>query len=314
MQQELPLKFFSHGPLFRYERPQKGRYRQFHQINFEALGLAEPEADVEIIALAHHILLELGVLSKTVLQLNSLGDKESRESYRAALVKYLEGFKNKLSEDSQARLEKNPLRILDSKEEGDRALLVNAPALSDYYTDATKQFFDRVQKGLAVLNVKFSVNPQIVRGLDYYSHTVFEFVSDHLGAQGTVLAGGRYDGLIEQMGGPQTPAVGFAGGIERLSLLIETVPAQVPGIAIIAMSDTLDQEALKLANDLRHHKKAAEIIYGNKAGKKLNKADKKGFTKAILLGEEEFKRGNVLLRDLKTGEQREVSIKATHEF
>ena len=219
LQNELPLKWYYAGPMFRHERPQKGRLRQFHQIGVELIGVSEPIADVEVIALAAATLDALGVLSATTLELNTLGDNESRAAYRGALVAYLEGFRDRLSEDSQQRLDRNPLRILDSKNTNDKAIVADAPSFADHLTPAAQAFFDAVRSGLEDLGIAYQINPRLVRGLDYYCHTAFEFTTDQLGAQGTVLAGGRYDGLMEMMGGQPTPGVGWAAGIERLSML-----------------------------------------------------------------------------------------------
>ncbi|HRW30261.1 MAG TPA: histidine--tRNA ligase, partial [Emcibacteraceae bacterium] len=204
LQQSAPCKFYSFGPMFRYERPQKGRMRQFHQMDVEILGVPEPQADIEVIALGSDLLDELGIGKHITLELNSLGDPESRSLYRDALVSYFTGFKSALSEDSLQRLDKNPLRILDSKDEGDRALIENAPRIFEFYNDATRNFFNAVKGGLEALSIKYVINDRLVRGLDYYCHTAFEFTTDQLGAQGTVMAGGRYDGLMEMMGGPPT--------------------------------------------------------------------------------------------------------------
>src|SRR5690606_13545792 len=217
--QHVPLKYFCAGPMFRFERPQKGRLRQFHQIDIELLGVAEPLGDVEVIAAAADVLQALGVLDKTTLELNTLGDSESRNAYRTVLVDYLKGHLQCLSPDSRSRLERNPLRILDSKDAADRAVIADAPVFTDYLTPAARDFFDRVRAGLDTLGIDYSVNPRLVRGLDYYCHTAFEFTTTELGAQGAVIAGGRYDGLIELMGGPPTPGIGWAGGIERLAML-----------------------------------------------------------------------------------------------
>ncbi|MCC7259527.1 MAG: histidine--tRNA ligase, partial [Alphaproteobacteria bacterium] len=218
LQQNTPVKAFCHGPVFRYERPQKGRMRQFHQIDAEIIGVAGPQADIEVIALADHILRTLGVAPIT-LELNSLGDVESRKAHRAALVEYFTGHQAALSEDSKARLTKNPLRILDSKDEGDRKIVADAPVLTEYFNEASQEFFAAVKEGLTALGIAYTINPRLVRGLDYYCHTVFEFTTTALGAQNAVLAGGRYDGLMAQMGGPETPAIGWAAGIERLTEL-----------------------------------------------------------------------------------------------
>jgi histidyl-tRNA synthetase len=217
-QQHVPLKLVTHGPLFRYERPQKGRYRQFHQIDAEVIGAAEPQADVELLAFADLLLRELGVGGVT-LHLNTLGDAETRGKWRDALVAHFSAHREVLSEESLRRLETNPLRILDSKEAGDRALVEAAPAIDAYMSAEAGAFFEAVQKGCQASGVAFERQPRLVRGFDYYRHTAFEFVSDALGPQATVIGGGRYDGLIETMGGPATPAVGWAGGIERLMML-----------------------------------------------------------------------------------------------
>ena len=226
-QQHAPLKLATHGPLFRYERPQKGRYRQFHQLDAEVLGAAEPAADVEVIALAAQVLSELGLSDKVVLQLNTVGDAPTREAWRAALVAHFGKHRDALSEDSRQRLESNPLRILDSKADCDKALVGDAPRIDAYLSSEAGAFFEAVRKGLDAAGVAFERNETLVRGLDYYRHTAFEFVTTHLGAQGTVIGGGRYDGLIEALGGPHTPAVGWAGGIERLAMLVDATPPTV---------------------------------------------------------------------------------------
>ena len=219
-QQHAPLKLATHGPLFRYERPQKGRYRQFHQIDAEVIGAAEPMADVELLVMADQLLKELGVSDGVTLQLNTLGDAASRDAWRAALVEYFRDHRADLSEDSQERLERNPLRILDSKDPRDKPFTAAAPKIDDYLSGAAQDFFGQVTQGLEAASVDFVRAPALVRGLDYYRHTAFEFVTDRLGAQGTVLGGGRYDGLMESLGGPATPAVGWAAGIERLAMLV----------------------------------------------------------------------------------------------
>uniref|UniRef100_UPI0031384646 histidine--tRNA ligase n=2 Tax=Ferrovibrio terrae TaxID=2594003 RepID=UPI0031384646 len=243
LQQHVPFKVFGWGPMFRFERPQKGRQRQFHQIDVEVIGAAEPQADVEVISVAAEILRRLGILDKCVLELNTLGDPESRVGYRDALVKYFSGHVEELSEDSRKRLEKNPLRILDSKDEGDRALVANAPLIHDYLTPAASDFFKALQDGLGASGVPFTVSPRLVRGLDYYTHTAFEFTTTMLGAQGTVLAGGRYDGLIEQLGGKPTPGIGWAGGIERLVMLSDPQPVAPRIVAIIPIGAAAEAAA-----------------------------------------------------------------------
>ncbi|MGZ3744950.1 MAG: histidine--tRNA ligase, partial [Pseudobdellovibrionaceae bacterium] len=222
MAQNLPLKFYYSGSMFRYERPQKGRYRQFKQLGVECLGVDSPLADAECIAMAWDLLKKIGIAGKCHLEINTLGDTESRVLYRKALVDYFSQHWEKLSDDSKMRLEKNPLRILDSKDEGDRALIAQAPSLQDHLNESSKVFFAALLKGIESLGIPFKINTKLVRGLDYYCHTVFEFVTSELGAQGTVLGGGRYDGLIEMMGGPKTPGVGWAAGVDRLSELVPT--------------------------------------------------------------------------------------------
>ncbi|MBC7953743.1 MAG: histidine--tRNA ligase, partial [Rhodospirillaceae bacterium] len=237
LSQNLPLKLFYRGPMFRHERPQKGRLRQFHQVGVELLGVEGPQADIEVVSMAWRMLQALGLGDKVQLEINTLGDAESRVAYRDALVAYLTPYKDKLSEDSRARLDKNPMRVLDSKDEGDKAIVAAAPLIQDALTPAAQEFFAQVTSGLTALGVPFVVNPKLVRGLDYYCHTAFEFTTTALGAQGTVLAGGRYDGLIGQMGGPATPGIGWAAGIERLSMLVENAPETERPVAIIPMGD-----------------------------------------------------------------------------
>ena len=214
--QSAPLKFFYEGPMFRYERPQKGRFRQFHQIGVELIGVAQPQADIEVIALGCRVLRALGIENRTVLEINTLGDPESRVAYRHALTAYFSDHVSELSQDSLRRLERNPLRIFDSKDESDNRVAADAPSFAEYLTAESQDFFVRVRDGLDALDIRYQINPRLVRGLDYYTHTAFEFVTSDLGAQGTVMGGGRYDGLVELMGGPALPGVGWAAGIERL--------------------------------------------------------------------------------------------------
>ncbi|MGD9649479.1 MAG: histidine--tRNA ligase [Dongiaceae bacterium] len=240
-----PLKFFCQGPLFRYERPQKGRQRQFHQIGLELLGVNSAQGDIEAIAIGFDILKALGVSHEATLELNTLGDSESRQLYRKAIVDYFSHYKNQLSEDSLKRLERNPLRILDSKDEGDKQLVMKAPFYGDFLNPASREFFDEVQAGLNALGISYNLNPRLVRGLDYYTHTVFEFVTNSLGAQGTVLAGGRYDDLSKVMGGPDLPGIGWGAGIERLAMMVKNIPAMARPMAVIPVSDQEQSEALK---------------------------------------------------------------------
>lgn len=311
LQQFVPYKCFYHGPAFRYERPQKGRLRQFHQFGAELLGAAEPTADIEIIAMAAHILESYGLGNSIQLQLNSLGDAASRADYRNALVAYLTQHQSHLSEDSLKRLEKNPLRILDSKDEGDREVVASAPRLSEYFNEASKAFFTTVVEGLAALNITATINPTLVRGLDYYSHTVFEFTTTLLGAQGTVLAGGRYDGLVEMMGGQPTPGIGWAAGVERIAALMEeigTLPKRAPvaDIAVVPMQESAEAMAWGIAQSLRHAGYRIEIAYKGKGGKRLQRADKLGVSHAVVLGESELEAGTATLKNLKDGTQQTV--------
>lgn len=305
---ELPLKFFYAGAAFRYERPQKGRMRQFHQIGCELLGVDSPMADVETIALAHQVLGALGLQDKVKLEINTLGDVESRLRYREALVMYFTAHETKLSEDSKARLARNPLRILDSKDEGDRVIIATAPRMEEHLTEEARNYFKAVLDGLAALGIKADTNERLVRGLDYYNHTVFEFTTDQLGAQGTVLAGGRYDGLIELMGGQATPGIGWAAGIERLMALMDAPPEEPRPIAIVPMGAQAEAEAFKLANGLRHRGFHVELGYKGNLKKRMQKADKLKATAALILGETELAKGVVMLKDMATSEQHEVKF------
>ena len=305
--QSLPQKVFYAGPMFRYERPQKGRYRQFHQIGAELIGTAEPLADAEVIACGWAILQALGVSGGTVLELNTLGDAESRAAYRGALVAHLSAARDRLSADSRERLDRNPLRILDSKDEGDRQLVATAPAMDEHLTPGARAFFDDVRRYLDRFGVPYRHNAFIVRGLDYYSHTAFEFVTDRLGAQGTVMAGGRYDGLVEQMGGPATPAVGWAAGIERLAMLMDAPPAE-PGLVSVVPLGEAEEAALGVLQSLRAAGIPAEIAYRGNLKRRMERANKAGARAAVLIGPDELARGVVQLKDLATGEQAEVAL------
>jgi len=311
--QATPLKFFASGPVFRYERPQKGRYRQFHQINAELIGAAQPQADVEVIAMGAAILSDLGILKSCRLELNTLGDTESRTAYRAALVEYFTAHLDKLSQDSRDRLGRNPLRILDSKDEGDKAIVAGAPDFGSFLNDASKAFFDEVKRGLDALGIAYELNPRLVRGLDYYCHTAFEFITTELGAQGTVLGGGRYDGLMAMMGGPALPAVGWAGGIERLSMLIAEPAAPARPIAVIPIGEAAELEALKLTQRLRGQGHVVDLGYSGNAGKRMKRANKIEARVALVLGEDELARGAVTLRDLDAGSQEEIPLASVEQ-
>ncbi|HEX6142208.1 MAG TPA: histidine--tRNA ligase [Geminicoccaceae bacterium] len=305
--QQPPIRLFSTGPVFRYERPQKGRLRQFHQINVEVLGAPEPLADVEVIALGDRLLEALEIQSDVVLELNSLGDAESRNAYRELLVSYLGGHRNRLSEDSLNRLARNPLRILDSKDPGDREVLKDAPRMDESLNEASRAFFARVREGLDALGIAYHLNPALVRGLDYYTHTAFEFTTTALGAQGAVIAGGRYDGLIRTMGGPDTPGVGWAGGVERLAMLLdEPAPDERP-VVVVPVGETVELEAWRLADELRRAGLRVELDFRGKVGQRLKKATQKNARFALLLGEDELTADTVVLRDLDAGEQAPVA-------
>jgi len=300
-QQFAPLKIATHGPVFRYERPQKGRYRQFHQIDAEVIGAAEPAADVELLVLADQLLKELKIDDGVTLQLNTLGDSATRDAWRAALVAHFEGHRGDLSEDSQVRLDKNPLRILDSKDPKDRPIADAAPGIDDHMSSEAGAFFEAVTRGLDAAGVAWTRNARLVRGLDYYRHTAFEFVTDRLGAQGTVLGGGRYDGLIETLGGPHTPAVGWAAGIERLGMLLEEPAAETSELALIPRgegAEFLAQEVLAL---LRAGKISVEMAYRGSPKTRFEKA-KKGLVPRLLdieLADGQI--GSVLIRDINVG-------------
>jgi histidyl-tRNA synthetase len=308
--QDLPQRFFYAGPMFRYERPQKGRLRQFHQIGVELVGAPEPEADLEVIAVGADILDRLGVLGETVLELNTLGDRESRQAYRSVLVAYLEGHRGRLSQDSLARLERNPMRILDSKDEGDRAVVAEAPLLHEHLNQASRDFFARVQDGLARLGIGFRLSPRLVRGLDYYTHTAFEFVTTALGAQGAVMAGGRYDGLMSEMGGPDLPGVGWAAGIERLAMLAGAPPAPARPVAIVPIGAEAEERAGVLAHELRRAGIAVDLAFKGKPGQRMKRADRIGARWAVSIGPDEFARGVVRLRDLDSGTEEELGQEA----
>lgn len=312
--QSTPLKFFYAGPMFRYERPQKGRLRQFHQIGIELIGVPGAQADLDVIACGARVLDDLGVLDKTTLELNTLGDTESRDNYRDVLVAYLTQHKDQLSADSQERLMRNPLRILDSKDDGDKHIVADAPLFSDYLNDASQSFFDEVKSGLDTLGIAYEINPRLVRGLDYYCHTAFEFTTTELGAQGAVIAGGRYDGLIPMMGGPKTPGVGWAGGIERLAMLCGDAPPAPSMIAIVPVGTSTRQAAFELAERLRRGGFRIELGYSGNLSKRMKRADKLGANAAILLGEDELQRKAATVRHMESGDQKEVPLDDLPEY
>jgi histidine--tRNA ligase len=308
MQQNLPVKLYYAGPMFRYERPQKGRQRQFTQFGVELLGVETPQADIEVIAMAYEFIESLGLEGNVTVEINSLGDAESRTAYREKLVAYLQAHYNELSEDSKNRLERNPLRVLDSKEECDKAVVAGAPLYQDSLNPASKDFFAAVLKGLDLLGIKYRVNNRLVRGLDYYSHTVFELVTDKLGAQGTVLAGGRYDGLVEQMGGGKVAGIGWACGVERLSMLLEADVSLPRPVAVIPVGEDVADRALEISCRLRRAGFRVEHSYSGNLKKRMVKANKANAVKAVILGSDELAQNVATLKDLDSGEQKTVSL------
>jgi histidyl-tRNA synthetase len=307
-QQYAPLKVAAHGSAFRYERPQKGRFREFHQLDAEIIGAAEPQADAELLSFGYQLLSELGIADGVTLELNTLGDPETRDAWRTALIEYFESHKGDLSEDSVARLQRNPLRILDSKDPRDKAICADAPTVDQWLTAAAADFFDAVKAGVDAAGVPWKRNPRLVRGLDYYRHTAFEFVTDRLGAQGTVIAGGRYDGLIESLGGPHTPAVGWAAGIERLAMMIEAPQPETAAVVVVPLGERAEVAAQRIVAGLRREGVATDMAYRGNMKKRLSRANASGAAYALILGDEELDRGEAQLKNLATGEQRAVSL------
>ena len=308
LKQNLPIKFYYSGPMFRYERPQKGRQRQFTQFGVELLGVETPQADIEVISMAYEFLEKLGLNGAVTVEINSLGDSESRNTYREKLVSYLKEHYDELSQDSKERLERNPLRILDSKEDCDKAVIENAPLYADSLNETSKKFFADVLRGLDNLGIKYRINNRLVRGLDYYSHTVFELTTDKLGAQGTVLAGGRYDGLVAQMGGGDISGIGWACGVERLAMLLEESVDLARPIAVIPLGEDTNEKAMEIAYKLRLAGFRVEQSYSGNMKKRLEKANKFKAVKAVIIGSDEIARGEVTLKDFDSGEQKNVSF------
>ena len=307
-QQFAPLKLAVHGPAFRYERPQKGRFRQFHQLDAEVIGAGEAAADVELLSLGDQLLRELRIHEGVTLQLNTLGDAETRDAWRAALVEHFEAHRGSLSEDSLVRLERNPLRILDTKDPKERPIADRAPSIDDFLTSEAADFFAQVTAGLDAAGVKWTRNPRLVRGLDYYRHTAFEFVTDRLGAQGTVIAGGRYDGLIEALGGPHTPAVGWAAGIERLGMMIDKPRPERPFAVLVPLGEAAEKRAISLLSELRSLGVAADMAYRGNMKKRMSKASEAGAKYAVIFGDEELAKDMVQVKELDTGVQRALLI------
>lgn len=311
-QRSMPLKVFYIGPMFRYERPQKGRQRQFHQLGIEILDSAHPRADVEAILAACEYLRALGI-EELVVDLNSLGDAPDRARYREALVEYLESVRDQLDEDSRERIQRNPLRVLDSKVPATVAALQSAPSILDFLSQEARAHFDEVRAGLAGLEIETRINPRLVRGLDYYSRTTFEIHSEKLGAQSTVCGGGRYDGLVEELGGPSVPAVGWALGLERLAIILDDLrgASKEPGplAFVVAAGSTGESEVLHVARDLRRAGVRCDVSFTSAGlGKQLKVADRRGARFAVVLGESELARNAAAVKDLGQGDQLEVSL------
>lgn len=308
---QLPLKFFYSGPMFRYERPQKGRQRQFHHVGIECIGDASPLADVEAIALAYQVLRALLTpmgMEHVTLEINTLGDEESRNRYRQALVTYFNHVRDQLSPESQERLTKNPLRILDSKAPEDRELIDRAPCMGNFLTDFSKDFFKRVCDGLEALQIPYVHNPYVVRGLDYYCHTVFEFTSTELGAQSAVLAGGRYDGLSTLMGGPFLPSVGWAAGVERLVLLSPKESAFQRPVVVVGLGTEGEARSLVVAHALRHVGIRVERLSGTVLKTLLKRADKLNGTYVVIMGDNEIQKGAAQVKNLDDGHQETIAF------
>jgi histidyl-tRNA synthetase len=306
-QQFAPLKVAASGSAFRYERPQKGRFREFHQLDAEIIGAGEPQADVELLAFADQLLKELGI-EGAILKLNTLGDPETRAAWRNALYEHFRGHKDALSEDSQARLERNPLRILDSKAHQDWPVVDSAPVIDEFLTSEAGDFFGKVTRGLDAAGIQWDRAPRLVRGLDYYRHTAFEFITDRLGAQGTVIAGGRYDGLIEALGGPHTPAVGWAAGIERLAMMIGEPEREMPTVVIVPLGERGEAAGQRLLAELRRTGVAADMAYRGNMKKRLSRANDSGAGYALIIGDVELDSGEVQLKNLETGEQHSIAF------
>ncbi|CAA9516160.1 MAG: Histidyl-tRNA synthetase [uncultured Sphingomonas sp.] len=306
-QQHAPIKVATHGSAFRYERPQKGRFREFRQLDAEIIGSGEPQADVELLGFAEQLLRELKI-EGAILKLNTLGDPETRSAWRDALHEHFRSRASELSDDSRARLERNPLRILDSKAHQDWPVVDSAPVIDDFLTDEAADFFGKVTQGLDAAGIHWERAPRLVRGLDYYRHTAFEFVTDRLGAQGTVLAGGRYDGLIESLGGPQTPAVGWAAGIERLAMMIEVPARETSRAVLVPLGERAEAAAQRILADLRRTGVAADMAYRGNMKKRLSRANDAGAAYVIIVGDDELDRGEAQVKNLATGEQRAVAL------
>ena len=306
--QDVPKRYSYFGPMFRYERPQKGRLRQFKQFGIECIGINNPMADVEVISLGNDFLNRLNILDKINLKINTLGDVDSRLNYRKSLVDYLNDYKSELSNESIKRLSENPLRILDSKNEGDKKIIVNAPSVLDYLNEDSKERFEKVCEGLNALKINYQIDKNLVRGLDYYCHTAFEFVTSDLGAQGTVLAGGRYDGLAKMLGGADIPGVGWAAGVERLTLMIEGEYINKTDLVLMAVSEKFEPLLLPIMKKLVSEDLKVEILCTGNMSKKFKRANKIRASYAIILGEEEVSQNIIKLKNLVSSSEKYLSL------
>ena len=308
LSQEMPFKSFYHGPMFRYERPQKGRLRQFHQIGIELLGTKSEQADIEVIACANNLIKALDIDKSSTLHINSLGNITERKTYIADLLLYLKDYRNKLSIESKDRFEKNPLRILDSKSEEDIEIVKNAPKLINYLEAESKESFSKVLEGLTNLNILYKIDHKLVRGLDYYNNTTFEFITDKLGSQSAILAGGRYDNLMKQMGGPDIPGIGWAAGIERLALLTTIKGHKKKNISIIPIGIENNILCINLADELRNKNISIDMGYSGNLKKRLKQANKISSDYAVIIGDEEVQNNNAIIRNLETGSQENIEL------
>ncbi len=306
--QDLPQRFSYFGPMFRYERPQKGRLRQFNQFGIELLGISSSMADIEVISVGYEFLKKLNIKGNVCLKINSLGDHDSRTNYKKVLVDYLNDYKFELSDESLKRLLENPLRILDSKSEVDQKILVKAPNVLDYLNEESKERFERVCEGLKYLNIPYEIDKNLVRGLDYYCHTAFEFITNDLGAQGTVLAGGRYDGLSKILGGLDLPGVGWAAGIERLALMLDNKYNNYPDVVLMGLSDNFNMSLLPIIQQLISSGIKTETLYTGSVSKKFKRANKLNASFVIIIGEDEVNKNVIKLKNLKSGDQENITL------
>lgn len=308
LRNNFPLKLFSYGPAFRYDRPQKGRYRQFNQINFEYFGNEDFMADVNIIQMANNLLKNLELNNDITLEINSLGCEKSRFNFETSLKEYFNKYKENLSTDSKIRLEKNVLRILDSKDENDKKIIENAPKISEFHTNEDKIFLNNILEKLTFLKINFKINNLLVRGLDYYTSTVFEFTTNNLGAQSTIFAGGRYDKLIKQMGGMESPAIGCAAGVERLILLLNKQEHNIRPISIIPIEDNEINYCLNIQKILLDNNFTTELITNGKMKKKMNIANKINSKFVIIIGEDEVENNILTIKNLDEAKEEKVNL------